>query len=360
MASAQHHHRCGIPKNPAHALGETEKGRPPLPPARTRGNTAHLPCAWGWSLSRATADSGEAGGQATWQAGSAGLPKAADKEAKPAKKAAKSAAKAPAAKKANQESKKAPAPAKSSAKAARATKSASGAAPPRPFSERPAKEQRTEAGRVLKELEERAAGGRAELQNLLRALLLQLPPAEWAAAVRAPVFHKALVDAAEKGDADALRALVSAGAGVDHADDEGCTALYAATHNGRADAIRALLDSGATVDCVNNEGRTPLFMAARNNYPDIVYTLVRKAGAKVNHADNEGYTALFLAAEYGYSNVVRVLAEAGADVDHAVKDGRTPLGVARTNRQDAAAKALVQAGATEDVRKVHGVVKRRY
>jgi ankyrin repeat protein len=109
------------------------------------------------------------------------------------------------------------------------------------------------------------------------------------------------------------RALLAAGAEVDHANNLGETALYGAAFHGQVEAIRALL----------------------------------QAGADINRADNTGETALHQAAECGRVEAVRALLQAGADINRADNNGRTPLAIARAKNHEAAVLALVQAGATE-------------
>ena len=119
--------------------------------------------------------------------------------------------------------------------------------------------------------------------------------------------------AAEGGFVETVRALVAAGAEVDHADNLGETALDGAACHGKVDAMRALL----------------------------------AAGAEVDHVDNLGWTALNAAAFNGEVEAIRALLQAGADINRADNNGRTPLAAARAYNHEAAVLALVQAGATE-------------
>lgn len=94
------------------------------------------------------------------------------------------------------------------------------------------------------------------------------------------------------------------------------TALIAAAHLGHADVVRALIRAGAPLDHVNNLGWTALIESivlgdggARHTQP--LRALVR-AGARLDLADRDGRTPLALARARGYAEMVRVLEDAGA------------------------------------------------
>jgi hypothetical protein len=84
--------------------------------------------------------------------------------------------------------------------------------------------------------------------------------------------------AARNGHVETLRALVAAGAEVDHAGNTGFTALYAAALCGHVEAIQALLSAGADLNRAANDGCTPLAIARANNQEAAVLALVQ-AGA---------------------------------------------------------------------------------
>ena len=58
----------------------------------------------------------------------------------------------------------------------------------------------------------------------------------------------ALLDAAKKGDAETVKALIDAGADINAKDNDGQTAISYATENGYAETVKALIDAGATVE----------------------------------------------------------------------------------------------------------------
>jgi hypothetical protein len=166
-----------------------------------------------------------------------------------------------------------------------------------------------------------------------------------AAAGEEPKERWLSVAAKEEGLGETVRALLEAGAEVDHADILGETALDLAACFGHVEALQALLEAGAEVDHVDSNGWTALWGAALCGKVDAVRALLA-AGAVVDHASNTGHTALWAAAHNGEVEAIRALLLAGADINRAANDGSTPLAAARVRNHQAAVRALVQAGAT--------------
>ncbi|MHC5078278.1 MAG: ankyrin repeat domain-containing protein, partial [Planctomycetota bacterium] len=96
--------------------------------------------------------------------------------------------------------------------------------------------------------------------------------------------------------------------------------LHAAVQRGDLDAVKALLEEGADIHAVLN-GVTPLVRAVMGNKDRIVAFLLSK-GARVNDADPNGHTACMIAIRCGFDTVARILLEGGADIHRSVKDGR--------------------------------------
>ena len=59
---------------------------------------------------------------------------------------------------------------------------------------------------------------------------------------------------------------VEAGASIDKARDDGCTALLMASQKGHKEVVKALLDLGADATLATPTGATPLQIAKRNNH----------------------------------------------------------------------------------------------
>ncbi|MCY4029483.1 MAG: ankyrin repeat domain-containing protein [Acidobacteria bacterium] len=138
------------------------------------------------------------------------------------------------------------------------------------------------------------------------------------AEARAVASHgTALADAARRGDAEAVRALLADGADADAPQSDGATALHWAAYRDDAEMVAALIRAGADVRRANRYGVTPLALAARNGAAEIITQLVA-AGADPNdprQAVRAGETPLMLAARSGKVAAVETLAGAGADVD---------------------------------------------
>jgi len=94
------------------------------------------------------------------------------------------------------------------------------------------------------------------------------------------------------------------------------TALIAAAHLGHGAVVRALIKAGAPLDHVNNLGWTALIESivlgdGGARHTDTLTALV-EAGANVNLADRSGQTPLVLAQARGYDAIVAVLRRGGA------------------------------------------------
>jgi predicted LPLAT superfamily acyltransferase len=133
--------------------------------------------------------------------------------------------------------------------------------------------------------------------------------------------------ATRNGSVETIRALLAAGADVNHADDEGDTALHAAAVNGHVETIRALAAAGADVNHADDDGITALHVAAAMGNVEALQTLL-EAGAQVDHASNNGCTALHTAAYNGHVEAMQALVAAGAEVDHEDNEGFTALHLA--------------------------------
>lgn len=82
--------------------------------------------------------------------------------------------------------------------------------------------------------------------------------------------------AAGKGNLVAVRELLTEGADVSYAQDDGTTSLMAAARKGHLEVCRELIAHNANVFCVNRRGITPLMMAAKRGSQEICELLVRK------------------------------------------------------------------------------------
>lgn len=144
-----------------------------------------------------------------------------------------------------------------------------------------------------------------------------------------------LVLAAMTGDVDAIRLLLSHGT---HASAE---ALSEAVTFGHADAVSALVAAGADVHITESSGVNLLHWATITNRTSVVPILAR-AGVPLDALDDNGFTPLMYAAtvDVGDTATLKALLQAGADRTVRNDQGRTPLDQARHYRHTRIADAL--------------------
>jgi len=170
------------------------------------------------------------------------------------------------------------------------------------------------------------------------ALLLAAAPGRLEAA-------SAVADAAMRGDAGAVRALVAKRADVNAPQRDGATALHWAVYHDDPELADVLLRAGAKVDVANRVGMTPLAMAALYGSAPLADRLV-KAGADIKALGPNGETLVMYAARNGRPQVLKLLIEAGADVNAKERlRGTTALMWAVEQRHPEAVGVLLAAGA---------------
>ncbi len=142
-----------------------------------------------------------------------------------------------------------------------------------------------------------------------------------------------LQDAAEDGDIDRVRELLSGSMSVDDRGDSGSTPLHLAAGQGHLNVVTYLVTEGADLHARTHyyplPGLTVVHLAARENHLPVLSYLLEQ-GAEVN-PDNSpsGNTPLHLAAEKGYLGIVKHLVQRGADFNLTNNNNRTPLDLAR-------------------------------
>jgi ankyrin repeat protein len=155
-----------------------------------------------------------------------------------------------------------------------------------------------------------------------------------------------VADAAMRGDAEAVRALLKQGADVNAPQGDGSTALHWAAETNNVEIVRLLLDASANVDATTRNGAlTPLHVGAEAGSAAVVELLLQ-AGADANIKSTRDVTALHLAAAAGSVETVQALMEHGADVNaRESAAGQTPLLFAAENNRAGVIKALLAGGA---------------
>ena len=162
--------------------------------------------------------------------------------------------------------------------------------------------------------------------------------------------YTGLLAAAARGDAAEIERLVARGAKVDARDGYGRTPLHVAAYGGHADAMRALVKAGANPNALEHDRYDIVTIAAvADDLPTLKLALALGASAKNVTSRYDG-TALIAAAHLGHDQVVAELIRAGAPLDHVNNLGWTALieSIVLGNggrRHTATLDALVRAGA---------------
>lgn len=132
----------------------------------------------------------------------------------------------------------------------------------------------------------------------------------------APPPDSPVADAAMRGETEAVRSLLKAGADVNAAQGDGMTALHWAAQHGDVELAQMLVYAGANVHAVTRNGNyTPLHLASKAGNAGVVESLL-EAGSDPNAATTiAGTTPLHFAAISGAARAVTVLLEHGAEVD---------------------------------------------
>lgn len=126
---------------------------------------------------------------------------------------------------------------------------------------------------------------------------------------------------------------------------DGGTALHKAADLGDEDMVRFLLSAGALFALQNDAQMTPLHLAANRGYTNIVQLLVL-AGTNVNiKGHTTKYTPLCLASTCGHGEVVRYLLSQGGLVNNKGADSWTPLFRASRGGHVESVRLLLEGGA---------------
>ena len=179
----------------------------------------------------------------------------------------------------------------------------------------------------------------ARLTAILLALLL-------GSAVRAIAADHRLIEAAKARQTATVRALIREGADVNTTYGDGSTALHWAAYWDDLSLVDLLLTAGARVDAADDQGITPLWLACANGGGTVIVERLLGAGANADAAHSSGETALMSAARTGNTAAVGLLLASGADVGAAERNrGQTALMWAAAQGHTGIVHSLLAAGA---------------
>lgn len=125
------------------------------------------------------------------------------------------------------------------------------------------------------------------------------------------------------GHLKVVKALVKAGADVNHTTKTFSTPLRAASFDGRLDIVKYLIEHKADIHLANKYNNTCLMIAAFKGHLEVVKCLLDQ-GADPNQKAHCGATAMHFSAECGHVEIVRELIECGAKVS-LNEQGMSPL-----------------------------------
>ncbi|MFP3021113.1 MAG: ankyrin repeat domain-containing protein [Wolbachia sp.] len=159
-----------------------------------------------------------------------------------------------------------------------------------------------------------------------------------------------LLIAAQYGNFDEVRDLVSQGASLNTKYSNGMTVMHSAAYGGNLDIVKYFVaDAKNSLEIKDNGSRVPLHYAAYNGKLDVVKYFIDEEKVDVNLKDSDGQTALHMASGGGHLDVVGYLASKGADIKAKDKDGKTPLDIAINRKYDSVVKYLKQAQLNEQL-----------
>ncbi|MDQ3754779.1 MAG: ankyrin repeat domain-containing protein [Acidobacteriota bacterium] len=166
-----------------------------------------------------------------------------------------------------------------------------------------------------------------------------------------------LMRAAERGQVNAVRALLKSGAEVDAKHFAGFTAMMLAASKGQLQTVRILLAAGANpnVSVATPHAGTinPLIWGVLSDNKEVVEVLL-KAGAEVNPQATDGGTPLLFAVQSGEIEIIKLLLGRGANVNTKMSNGYTALMVAAEISDPEITKVLIAAGADVNARNDFG------
>lgn len=194
--------------------------------------------------------------------------------------------------------------------------------------------------------------------SCVRALLLNGCKADAAEATStSPATLPPLAVAAQHGQVNIVRLLLSATAEIDAPTPQGASPLLLAAHAGHASTVELLLEAGSdTIDRPLLSGSTPLLGAVQHGHTAVVQLLLRFGASANRGLGVGGATPLLVAAHSGQRIMVEMLLECGADPNTSrYHDGYAPLHAAAHSCDAYSVALLIDANADPDLQRTDGV-----
>ncbi|MBR4532031.1 ankyrin repeat domain-containing protein [bacterium] len=165
------------------------------------------------------------------------------------------------------------------------------------------------------------------------------------------------INAVEKGDAKAVKTLISEGADVKTKDKNGKAAIVIAVEKGYTEVVKLILENGADPNghYFKNPKANLFVMAMHNSHFDAALALLQSgAKADFNHKFQGGKTALMLAIESGKQELATYLMLKPFNPDACDDFGNSALMYAVKQNLFSVVKKLLELGADPTLRQVDG------
>lgn len=164
-----------------------------------------------------------------------------------------------------------------------------------------------------------------------------------------PVMRdNALIEAARRGDLQAVQAALAAGQSGRQLGRNGQTALHVASQWGQSAVVGALLEmpaiSAGVIEKRAKDGHTALSYAVVQGHEKIVTQLL-SAGADADRPGPNYEPPLIMATRLNHGKIIAALLTAKADIEATDATGRTAFDWARDTRQVRLIRQLQAAGA---------------
>ena len=161
------------------------------------------------------------------------------------------------------------------------------------------------------------------------------------------------INAAKRGDVEAMTSLRELGVDVDDAGPRGATALARAAACGQLRSVRWLLEQGADIERRSRCGWTALFAAVDAGFEDVVAMLLNH-GANVDTPEEYGETPLARAARRGHTSICKRLIDGHANLEATGLHLQTSLTIATINAHVDIVRLLLRKGANPNGHGGHG------